>query len=37
MYPFAFELVRLLRGEAAAVKVRDAMYAGEVPCVIRNA
>ena len=37
VYPFAFELVRLLRGEAAAVKVRDAMYAGEVPCVIRNA
>lgn len=37
VYPFAFELVRLLCGEDAAVKVRGAMYAAETPSVIRNA
>ena len=37
VYPFAFELVRLLCGEEAAEKVRGAMYAGEKASVIRNA
>ncbi len=37
VYPFAFELVRLLCGEETAEQVRGAMYAGEQPSVIRNA
>ncbi|MEA4824704.1 MAG: DJ-1 family glyoxalase III [Clostridiaceae bacterium] len=36
VYPFAYELARILCGEAAADKVRAGMYAGEDAPVIRR-